>query len=389
MPELPSGTKPATRLGAASRFFAALFLLCFNGATYNAAAQAVQVDLGAIEGIELRPENAFAFTVINTSNATKNALVKGTLKFKGMPLQASYTFSTTLQPGTTVFNRERAGNPAWQFSSSALRDLFLTYGKLPQGTYEYCVELSFPGAGGEGAGYPVDACTYQTVEDIFLINLIEPEDNAKLYEHNPMLSWVVNYPFASELTYRVRVAELKSGQNAASAIARNNPVYAERNVLATTTTYPVTARPLQTWQPYAWTVDAYYQGLLLGGAEPWRFTIIEDSALAGIPRETYHIDIRNEKSTSGLYAIGALKIKYMLDESRQETLRVELFSEGELTKPLFSQELSAEYGDNRFEVDLSGTRGIRHLHRYTFQLTTARGEQYTLPVRYVNPDFLK
>lgn len=366
-----------------------LCVLCFSGVAQRLVAQAVQVDLAAIDGVELRPENVFNFSVVNSSGASKNAVVKGALKFKGSPLQASYTFSTTLQPGTTVFNRERAGNPAWQFSNPALRDLFLTYGKLPQGTYEYCVALSFPGVGGEGAGYPVDACSYQTVEDIFLINLVEPEDNAKLYEHYPMLSWVVNYPFASELTYRVRVAELKSGQNAASAIARNNPVYQERNVLSTTVTYPVTARPLQTWQPYVWTVDAYYKGLLLGGAEPWRFTIIEDSLLASIPREQSYIEVNLERGASPSFAVGELKLKYLEGEYRIDTLQVIVQdAQGNAVNHPFTHWPVAK-GENRTVLSFYEVIGLRHLSYYSATLISSRGARYTIPFRYVNPDFLK
>jgi hypothetical protein len=356
-------------------------------APHRSCAQNVLVDLGPLEGIELRPENALNFSVVN-SGGTINALVKGTLKFKGSPLQASYSFTTQLPAGTTVFNRERTGHPVWQFSNPALRDLFLTYGKLPQGTYEYCVAISFPGAGGEGGGSPADACTYHTVEDIFLINLVDPEDNAKLYEHNPMLSWVVNYPFASELTYRVRVAELKSGQNAVNAIARNNPVYQERNVFATAITYPATGRPLQTWQPYVWTVDAYYKGLLLGGAEPWRFTIVEDSALAGIPRETYHVDIRRERNATGVYAIGKAKIKYELLESRADSLTLTLQTESGRALKLSPGIVWIREGDNRLDIDLTQTAGVRHLNRYTLQIRDGRGNSYALPFRYVNPDYL-
>jgi len=357
--------------------------------THNVLAQEVRVELAALDGLELRPDNAFGFSVVNGTAATKNVRIKGTLKFKGSPLEASYAFSTSVAPGTTVLNRERAGYPDWQTSNAALRELFLTYGKLPQGTYEYCVELTVLDAtGGEVAVAPVDDCIYQSVEDVFLINLVEPEDGAKIYEYHPMLSWIVNYPFAAELTYRVRVVEIKRGQNTANAIARNNPIYQERGVAATTMTYPVTARPLQAWQPYAWTVDAYYKGLLLGGAEPWRFTIIEDSVLAGLPKETYHIDIRKENNASGIYAIGKAKIKYELLESRKETLAFSLATADGTPVKLSPAEIPISEGDNRLEIDLTSTAGVRHLQRYVLTIRDRAGHLYTLPFRYVNPDYL-
>ncbi|HTN16690.1 MAG TPA: hypothetical protein VL092_03350, partial [Chitinophagaceae bacterium] len=266
----------------------------------------VEADLSLIDGIELTPDNIFNFRIRNSGSQARQVEVSGRVYYRRSNLSFTYKFHSTVQPGMNSISRSLIPNPQWSFSEPGLRDLFLNYSKLPQGTYEYCVTVTTTGAGAESAESGNSACVYQTVEDLFLINLVTPENDAKIYEYNPMLAWVVNYPFASELTYKLRVAELKQGQNPQNAITRNNPVYRDDHVMSTGTIYPVTARPLQKWQPYVWTVDAYYKGILLGGAEVWKFTIIDDSELVAMPVEQSYTHINIESGRTELFAAGML-----------------------------------------------------------------------------------
>jgi hypothetical protein len=351
--------------------------------------QQVLVNLGMLDGLDLTPANIFNYQLINNSGKTQSATVKGTLHYRGSRLQMGYTFNTTLQPGVNAFSKDNVGNPVWTFSDNALKELFFNYARLPQGTYEYCVELTIKPQGQETQpSEPVDACLYNTARDIFLINLVSPENDAKLYEHNPMLNWVVNYPFASELTYRVRVAELKKGQNAENAITRNNPMYQDNNVMGTTVTYPVTAKPLETWQPYVWTVDAYYKGILLGGAEVWKFTIVEDSVTEPIPRETSYLDIRNEKGGTIVYTIGKLKFKYELNDLKSDSLTIRLLYANEEIK-LKNSLFNAVRGDNRYEIDFTDHPALKHLKIYTAEIANTTGEHFTIRFKYINPEFIQ
>ncbi|MDI9320988.1 MAG: hypothetical protein QM530_11045, partial [Phycisphaerales bacterium] len=232
------------------------------------AQQALAVDLSLIDGIELNSDNIFNYRIDNRGDKPMQVAVTGRVYYRRSALNFTYKYNLLLQPGINTMSKNNIPNPIWTFSEAGLKELFVNYNKLPQGTYEYCVSVIPQKLSGEQI--PSDepnACTYQTVEDIFLINLVTPENDAKIYEYNPMLAWVVNYPFASELTYKLRVAELKQGQNPQNAVTRNNPMYKDDHVMTTGTVYPVAAKPLQKWQPYVWTVDAYYKGILLGGAE--------------------------------------------------------------------------------------------------------------------------
>jgi len=346
----------------------------------------VTLDLGALDGMALTPDNITAFSVQSTLPTATEAEIRGSVRYRQSGQSFSYTFRTTLRPGLNRIDPASAHPRYERFSSAALQELFLTYKLLPQGTYQYCVSIQPKSPNGElVAGAADEQCLIGRSEDLFLINLVDPENNAKIHERNPVFSWIVNYPFASQLTYRIRVAEVKQGQNTVTAITRNNPVYAESNLPQTTTTYPVYGKPLELFQPYAWTVDAYYKGMLLGGAEPWRFTIVEDSVLNAIPGEMSHLDIALGGSTKLVYALGKLKLKYVLADLKTDSLQLSYYHNGEL---VHRGSLSAVQGDNRYEIDLYDTYKFNHLKTYTVEISSISGTKFEVNFKYVNPEFL-
>lgn len=359
-------------------------------ATGLRAQEAITVNLAAVDGVDITPDNIFNFQIYSQLTAATSVTVTGTLRYRNSEMKIAYSFQTTINQGVNMYTAAMV-QPRWDFSSQALKELFLDYKKLPQGTYEYCVDVVPSNMSGETiGGERFEACLYNKSDDIFLIQLIDPENNAKIYEYNPMLSWIVNYPFAAGLSYTLRVAEAKEGQNNSTAINRNNPIYKEANLYQLSQVYPVYAKPLQLYQPYVWTVDAYYKGILLGGAEPWRFTIIEDTPTAAIPRESNYIDIKLEHNSAATYAVGVLKIKYVLDDARTDSLRLEIQKENGKVVPLKQPVIGVTYGDNRFIMDFLGEGyNLGHLKRYTLTVKNSKGATYVLPFKYVNPEFLK
>lgn len=344
------------------------------------------VNMALLDGLGITPDNLLNYQIQSNLTKATRVQVLGSIRYRNSTLSVSYKFDYTLQPG--VNNISTSGiSPAIVYSDPALKSLFEQYKMLPEGIYEYCVSVS---AGAESKDNLDQQCIYHKSEDIFLINLIDPENDAKIYEHNPMLSWVVNYPFASELKYRLRVAEIKKGQNQTIAINRNAPVYDERNLMQLSQIYPLYAKPLVVNQPYAWTVDAYYRGILIGGAETWKFTIVEDSLLAGIPKNPSYIDLSKETGFYNLYAPGILKIKYDLKDLKTDSLQLTLLdNNGDSIKLKDQSVLNAQYGDNRFVINFAETQPLKHLKTYTMLFSSQTGRVYRVAFTYANPDFIK
>ena len=362
-------------------------LLLLFSATPSYGQQAL-VSLSILDGIDLTPDNVFRYQVQSTFTTATPVHIIGDLRYSNTDLYWHYEFDYTLQPGINTLDAQYI-HAQWSYSSSAFKELFVDYKTLPEGVYEYCVSVQPLAPTGEPL--PLNdnkECLLGVSKDLFLINLVAPENDAKLYEYNPMLNWVVTYPFASLLTYRIRVAKILDGQNIENAIARNNPIYQEANVPQTAQIYPFYATPLVAFQPYAWTVDAYYKGILLGGAAPWKFTIIEDSARVVLPHESYYVDISMEQNASRYYAVGVIKLKYVLEEKENEELLISLMDNSGKPLKLPASSLLAKLGDNRFVLQLKDKVALQHLQVYTLVVTNSLGNHFSLPFKYVNPDLL-
>jgi hypothetical protein len=347
------------------------------------AQQNIIINMAAIDGIAITPDNVLGYQV--QSSGSVSVQVKGTIRYRNSGQNISYSFSCSLKSGLNTFSVD-AEHPQWQFSSPALRELFLTYKILPEGTVEYCVNITPATVVKENPSSVFDECLYHRAGDIFLINLVDPEDKAKLHEFNPMLSWIANYSFASQLTYRIRVAQIKQGQNAVNAVMRNQPVYDESNLMQNSIIYPVYAKPLEINVPYAWTVDAYYKGILLGGAESWQF-IICDSTAPVVKGNRSYIDVKRENGANRLFALGSLKLKYVLDEAQSDVLDLEITDEQNKKCQFNPDKLTAKYGDNRYELDLMGTGSFKHKSQYFLNIKTKTGHEYKLPFQYLNPEY--
>lgn len=354
-------------------------------------AQTIIVNTATLEGLDITPDNYLGFQVQSMEAVNTRCRIEGSLVFRNTGHSIRYRFTHTLRPGLNQFDAATV-HPQWEFSSSVLRELFMDHRLLPQGTYQYCVSIFPDMPGGDHApGSKADDCIYKQSEDLFSITLLEPENDAKLYEYNPMLTWVATYPFVNELTYKIRVAEIKDGQNTENAISRNNPVYSENNLVATSIIYPVYAKPLQVWQPYAWTVDVYYKGILLGGAQPWKFTIIEDSLFKNLPHESSYVDINADEGKNTYYAVGQAKLRYTEYDYLQNELNVTLVRKGKETQGP-GIVWPVQRGAN-FEVFDMSTYKLRH--NETFELVIEQknsrsgNNKKTIKYRYVNPDYVK
>ncbi|MEJ5144717.1 hypothetical protein [Sphingobacterium sp. MYb388] len=351
------------------------------------AQQNVVVNMAMVDGLDITPDNILNFQVHSGLDRSSNALIKGTIVYRKSNLRISYSFQYRLQPGLNIIPKDQV-RPQFTYSTPALKELFEQHRKLPQGIYEYCVGVQPDYNSGEGSKEVFNECVYHKSEDIFLINLIDPEDGAEIYEYNPMLSWTVNYPFAGELTYRLRVAEVREGQNNVGALSRNNPVYDEKNIMQMSQIYPVYAKPLQKFQPYAWTVDAYYKGILLGGAAPWRFTIIEDSLMVAIPTDQSYYDFSKQGGDTKILGIDTLKLKFQ-SYSEKDTLQLQLQDEDGKEIKYATKFYALKAGTNYMDLDFPGKAVLKHKKTYIMFVETDRKSVYKIPFTYINPLFLK
>lgn len=366
------------------KFFLTLLLL---GAGSHLHSQSnITVLTGQIDGVDITKQNILSYQILSGLNYPIQADVHGTLYYRQSNYRIQYQYSIKLNPGINTID-PNVISIQWNFSTPSLNELFNLYNILPAGTYQYCIKVLPKNVVGEHElGASTEECLYHKNEEIFAINLITPENDSKLYEKNPTLSWVASYSMTSELNYKIRVAEIKKGQSTQSAIARNNPVYTESKLFQNTIIYPLAAKPLIVNQPYAWTVDAYYKDLLLGGAEPWKFTLVEDTLKEEIPKVLSYLDIEKEEGKNMTYAVGALKLKYFLREYKTDTLLLKLYH-GEDEVNVKNNQLFATKGENKYDIDFMGATKLKHGKDYKMIITPKFGTSRIVNFKFINPNY--
>lgn len=363
-----------------------LILFLFLGITQNGFSQnRYMLNLATLSGQKVNKANLHAFTIMNSTNRSQLLIVKGAIKMRSNRSTLNYRYQATLKPGANHMT-DLARSVTYTYSSSSMEKLFKQHGMLPNGEYEYCVDLYEPG--GEGADALSSDCIYDENQDLFFINLMDPEDKAKISELYPMFSWTVNSPLINELTYKIRVAEIKDGQRPNNAIMRNRPVYEQGGLRFPTQNYPVTAKSLEYFTPYAWTVDAYYRDILMGSAETWQFVIINDSLMAGVPNKASYVEVNRETGAYPVFAIGKLKLKYYERELRSQTLKFELSTNDGKSVKLKQNSWAVHRGENRTEVMFTGNN-VRMKHLKLYKLKIISGvRSYNILFKYINPDFI-
>ena len=368
--------------------FLLVTIFCLNAKSILAQ-EKITIQTQQIDGIELTQDNVFKYQIMNHLDYEVNADVVGQVKYRNTNYLIKYSFPIKLQSGLNQLDKNQL-TINWNYSSSALKELFTLYNTVPTGMYEYCITITPKFVIGEyELPNSVQECMFYKKQELFLINLITPENDAKIYEFNPTFNWVANYSFSNELTYKIKVAEIKKGQNTENAIVRNNPIYQEGGLYQNALIYPVSAKPLETFQPYAWTVDAYYKGILLGSAEPWKFTIVEDSANEIIPKDISFIEVNIENGTNTSLIAGQIKLKFIEKEHRNNLLDIKLLNADNKEMKGFSKKWDVSMGENRIAYQLADLEILKHKKIYFLSVSDSDNNQYLIRFKYFNPEFIK
>ena len=339
----------------------------------------VTISMGVLTGMDITPANILDFDVISHYQVDKTFKIQGKLQYRNTQHMVYYSANVVLHPGV---NRLSGQSIRLQYSSSDLERL-LSSGSKPLGAYEYCVTVTASQqVGEEQVAAITEDCVFGNNDDVFLIELNYPEDDAKIREFNPQLIWLVNSPLVGQLQYRVKVAELKPKQSKLSAIQRNNYVldYQYNNVNALV--YPVSGRPLKVAQPYVWTVDAYYRDILIGTAAPWQFTIVEDSLQEALPLTRAYYDFANSREPVVLNVGDTVKLKYNnLKNNMDLPVSIHLLKNG-TEKEVYTDKMKLSVGWNYKDL-LLRTSKMRHGKTYLLRFKID-GKQYDIPFKYNN-----
>lgn len=328
--------------------------------------------------------------IINTGSKEEKVHLTGKVKISNSHELISFSKDITLPLG--AFNLSTIRNSiSTVFSSLSLKDLYENHKLLPLGRINYCIEIFKLSRLGENYQYNLLAneCININNDNPFIIELIDPEDNSKINTFNPNFTWVVNSPLIGQLQYRLILAPILKGQSKADALKRNALLFDQKNISTTSILYPIFAKTLEVNKKYAWNVEAYYKGHLLGSAKPWCFEILADTIIDSTQTYISYLDVLAQNDYGEVIVPGTLKLKYQLKNHRNDTLSLKLEdNKGKEVKLKSYNIQNIKYGDNRFEINFYQNLPLKHNKKYTLYLSGKYFTDKKIVFIYKNPDLM-
>ena len=159
---------------------------------------------------------------------------------------------------------------------SAVRDQIERTGRVPDGEYQFCVDVR--------AGVPeapgvllVQDCAPFSITAPQPPSLVAPADGDSLRSERPAFVWTpVILGIGQQVRYHLRIAQVLEGQSPLDAL--NNVPHFEADFATTATPYPADALPLEDGLRYVWQVQAIDgagqpMGERQGKSEVWTFVL--------------------------------------------------------------------------------------------------------------------
>jgi hypothetical protein len=137
----------------------------------------------------------------------------------------------------------------------AIAQAYQSTGRLPEGSYQLCVDLSNMSVFGRPLP-DVSNCTAFMITYPQPPILVAPPDGNAIVTGYPTLQWTPVVVPGRAVSYLLRVVEVLPGQTPLKAIEADVPVLDTVITSVTALTYPPTALPLETGKTYAWRVQA-------------------------------------------------------------------------------------------------------------------------------------
>jgi len=266
-----------------TRYFIAVvtIILSFDGLLLS---QQVIVNIQHPPFNQLKIEDLWKLTLVNTSSNTFTVHLKGTLTESQAGLIATGISKTfDLPPGTKIFtaaNHQELGpdidyvNKDPRYEESVIRT-----GGLPSGEYEICVSVIEKSTGDE---LGLD-CIQQSVLLAAPPSLVSPEDESEISTKHPDFIWLPTVITGVRISYIFKLVERFRSQSVQEAIERNSAYYIA-TVRHTMLTYPPAANELIEGKEYVWRVQAVDDsgnpvGSNNGYSEVWSFIFKKESVV--------------------------------------------------------------------------------------------------------------
>ena len=252
----------------------------------------------------------------------------------------------SLSPGITPFPASVYGGCRFGFTNTTLAAITSQTRNFPPGEYTYCFQFTGPNS------HDVDeSCFDANIEPLVPIDLIYPDDKAKICQKRPPLSWKPPVPFPAGMRFRLELTQKKRGSSVESLLM-NAPLVFMDNIPSTSVNYPSYAPDLMEDSTYCWQVVAYQEGVILSKSEIWEFTVQCQDPATPMSNDSYR-ELKSLVNGNYYYAMGYLKFSYQ-NNYNYKKLQYEIYeTEKGSTQIKNLPDVALVAGLNKVDIDLS------------------------------------
>ncbi len=288
--------------------------------------------------------------------------------------------SLQVKKGLNSFNRIILANSQTRFSSNSTAGMLKQTGKLPEGEYEYCYELS-PAEDKPGLQDFYENCFHLGVQPLLPLLLVDPVDGEKICNQKPPFIWQPPMPVDFNARYRIIVSEVKDKQTPVEALSFNLPVINVSELREPRLNYPMNIKELEKGKNYVWQIHYSVNNILLTKSEIW----------------TFKIDCEEEKVVKGDDSYRELKIGingdfYVANQKLKFAIN-NVYNEGELKFDIVNlknaekrienlPKLILITGLNRYELNLAEYKDFKNGEHYQLAVQLSNGQKLYLRFTY-------
>ena len=356
-----------------------LFILAFNLICMQGFTQ-VQISFQpAIHGNSL--DGLTYFQINNLANNDFNASIRIIIsEEKAGKIAEISSPSVYIKRGITSFNRSAIGILKTKFSSNPVAAILRQTGKLPEGEYEYCYELS-PVEEKSGIQDYYENCFDHNLLPLSPLLLIDPMDEEKICNQKPSFTWQSPMPVNFNARYRIIVVERKENQTAAEALSFNLPLINVSGLSEPRMNFPMNIKELEKGKTYVWQIYYSVNNMLLTRSEMWTFKIECDEEIQGNTDDSYR-EVKTQ--FSGDFYVATTKLRFAVDNPYSDgDLVFKIIDLNEMNKPIKNlPQLKIATGLNKYELDLSGYRDFKDKEHYQLEVQLPNGQKLYLRFTY-------
>jgi len=318
--------------------------------------------------------------IVNPSGRKTASLVLTVSERRNGTVVVIKTGQFTLAPGTNFLPAAAVRSASIQYNNNPIAVIIRHDHNFPQGDYEYCFTLNFPGSALDA---PSEQCFDYGLVPFAEMHLIEPYNRDTLCDKRPMLSWQPLIPTLASSSYQLVLSEIKPGQNAIEALNYNLPILNQSHLISPVLPYPAIANQLEEGKSYAWQVTAYQDQTILNRSEVWEFRVqCQEKKKETILADDGYRDI--EDLLKGNYYVAVELLKFtVLNPYKPGNFKYTIESlnnPGKKIKNLPQVRLST--GQNKIRIDLANTDAFTDGNTYLLTVWLPDGTSKNLRFIY-------